>query len=223
MLSILFPPLCCLCERVLSRGERHVCTVCLAALPYANQLGVTMNKTEQRFAHLREVESAAGWIFYMPLTPAARLLEQIKYNGGRRLARRIGGMMGAEARKKGILQDVDAIIPVAIHPLRLMKRGYNQSLQLARGISDVSGVPVRAILRAGLHRSQTRLSAEMRRENVKDVFRVAARHGLRRGMRVLLVDDVCTTGATLSSMAEALIAAVPGLKIRILTLATVDR
>ncbi|MBD5231325.1 MAG: ComF family protein [Bacteroidales bacterium] len=223
MLSILFPRTCPLCGRVLRGDSGRLCAVCLSELPYARQLGVVMNPTEQRFAAIREVERAAGWIFYKPQTPTARLLKQIKYRGGRGLARFLGMMLAREAKQVGMLEGVEGVVPVPVHPLRRMMRGYNQSRELARGICGAGELPLLDVVSAGRHTSQTRLAHSARRENVRGVFRLRSTKGLRPGMCLLLVDDVCTTGSTLSALAETLVAAVPGLRLRVLTLATVDR
>jgi ComF family protein len=99
---------------------------------------------------------------------------------------------------------VDVIVPVPLHPARLRRRGYNQAALLARELGRRVGLPVeeRALQRVRATRSQMRLSAADRRRNVQGAFRCA--DGRVRGRRVLLLDDVCTTGATLEACADAL-------------------
>ncbi|MGD1993582.1 MAG: ComF family protein [Anaerolineae bacterium] len=99
---------------------------------------------------------------------------------------------------------VDVIIPVPLHPRRLRERGYNQAGLLARALGRRIDVPVweRAIERVRYTRSQMRLDAAARRRNVQRAFHCPdGRVGERK---ILLIDDVCTTGATLGACAEAL-------------------
>lgn len=91
----------------------------------------------------------------------------------------------------------EIIVPVPLHPRRLVWRGYNQSLELARRLSARSGIPLaaKALRRVRLTTPQVRVPGPRRRENVRDAF--AADPALVSGRRVLLLDDVLTTGATL--------------------------
>ncbi len=109
-----------------------------------------------------------------------------------------------------LLAQADVIVPVPLHYLRLASRGYNQSGWLARALAARTGVPVRlaALERHRATPSQAGLSPRARRRNVRGAFRVRRSHmGAIRGKRVLLVDDVLTTGATLEASARALRAA----------------
>ncbi len=103
------------------------------------------------------------------------------------------------------LKDVDLIIPVPLHWKEKWRRGYNQSLLLARQISRITGIEVREdlLFKKRNTPSQVSLSAEERRRNVKGVFSVRRGRELK-GRRVLLVDDVFTTGATVNECAKVL-------------------
>ncbi len=228
MLSILFPRTCHICGDVLRQGVPHVCAFCMQSLPYTGQCHQPRNAADERFDAIPEVERAAGWFYYAPKSDAAKLLESIKYGGFSRLAEWLGEQMARDVAPTGFIGQPDAIIPVPLHFMRQMRRGYNQSERLARGISRVCGAPVVQPARAGRHRTQTALSADARRRNVRNVFRlkkhvVDSWRSLNRPPLLLLVDDVCTTGATLSSLAETLAAAIPGVRLRILTLAVTNR
>lgn len=101
---------------------------------------------------------------------------------------------------------VDIAVPVPLHPSRLRHRGYNHSALLARELSAASGLPVveDCLLRVRATAPQVQLNARERRENVAGAFRCADER--LAGLRVLLVDDVCTTSATLNACAEGLLA-----------------
>lgn len=186
-----------------------------------------MNPTAQRFLAVSGVEHAAGVLYYRPRSSSAQLLEAIKYGGYSRLAMWLGRMMGHVAADAGMLNGIDCIVPVPLHFMRRLRRGYNQSRLLACGISEVTGIPVADVMKCRRHRTQTALSSARRHANVVGIFGLKKHPALTmphdRRPHVLLVDDVCTTGATLSAVAETLTAVYPGMRMSILTLATTDR
>jgi ComF family protein len=117
--------------------------------------------------------------------------------------------------------DCDVILPVPLHPERLRWRGFNQSLLLARRIGEALqvGVDAFSLVRARNTQPQVELSATERKRNVREAFRLTRRSQIL-GRRVLLVDDVYTSGATVSECAMVLKEG--GAKeIRVLTLARV--
>jgi ComF family protein len=98
---------------------------------------------------------------------------------------------------------VDAVIPVPLHPSRERERGYNQSALLAHALAQQTQVPVlaHALTRTRITRSQVELNAQARHANVRNAF---AADACMNGARVLLIDDVCTTGATMDACGIAL-------------------
>ena len=100
-------------------------------------------------------------------------------------------------------REFDCIVPVPLHPRRLRQRGFNQALLLCRGLSRETGVPVRELLRRDRYRKpQSRTPLKRRSENVSHAFSCA---GNAEGLRVLLVDDVRTSGSTARACAKTLL------------------
>jgi ComF family protein len=181
------------------------------------------NVVAQLFWGLLPVERAAALFFYEPHSETAQLLYQLKYNQRPDIGEDMGRVMAQEMQLARYFDDIDVLLPVPLSPKRLRQRGYNQSEMLARGISDITRLPIdtRAVCRDHFHQSQTSLTRLERRGNVEDIFRL--RHPKRlEGRHVLLIDDVCTTGATLMACGEA-IRHVPGIRISVLTLAYTKR
>lgn len=126
---------------------------------------------------------------------------RVKYHGEWARSAHLG-MMLADAG--GDLLPADALVPVPLHPSRRKQRGFNQTEKLAEALSDATGVPVQyALLRSRRTVPQVRLDAERRQGNVEGAFSLAAGQSVR-GKRLILVDDVITTGATLGACAVAL-------------------
>ena len=131
----------------------------------------------------------------------------------------LGEQIGESIKDAPLFQGIDYIIPVPLHPKRERQRGYNQSLVIAFGIHEATGIPVgdKYLVRGVYTETQTHKSAEERFKNVKDIFKVRFADELK-GKHVLLVDDVLTTGATLESCAHQL-ENVPGIVISVATAA----
>lgn len=134
--------------------------------------------------------------------PARAAIHYFKYRQAQELAKPLGGLL-AEYWLSHPIQ-VDLIVPVPLHPSRLRVRGYNQAALLAQQLGQRAGLPVDegALRRIRATASQMRLDARQRRQNVRGAFRCP--DGRVRGQQVLLIDDVCTTGATLEACADAL-------------------
>ena len=133
------------------------------------------------------------------------LVLSLKYQGRRDGLSILGGWMANAGRD--LLADADLIVPVPLHYFRLVRRGFNQSAWLAASLSRASGVKlsVDALKRTKSTPIQGGLSAEGRRRNVQGAFKVrSSREARIKGQKILLVDDVLTTGATAEACARAL-------------------
>lgn len=141
--------------------------------------------------------------------PLRQAIHALKYENVRDLARPLGARMAAfwpEGWRADQTGAPDLILPVPLHGSRARERGYNQSALLARFLAPTVGLPVdeRMFVRHRATRPQVGLDAAARKQNVAGAF---ACRGDVTGRHILLVDDVCTTGATLEACAAALKAA----------------
>lgn len=226
--ELIWPRTCHSCGVPLSAHQHFICDVCMASLPRVPYGGkeegsLHINDTEGRLAACRALVKAGSWIYYGRHEPSSQLLQDMKYRGCRRLARHLGRLMAAELETTGIFQGADCIVPVPLHFMRRLKRGYNQSRVLAEGVSEITGLPVIDALLARRHTSQTHMTYARRLTNVRGIYSINPRSPLARDgakyKHILLLDDVCTTGSTLLNCADALTAARPDIRISALTLA----
>lgn len=136
------------------------------------------------------------------------LLHELKYNNRPEIGVRMGHLYGMELKEAGLASDFDVIVPVPLHASRMRKRGYNQSAKFAEGLSEALDVKWEESisLRVSATNTQTRKGRADRWSNVKDAFSVAAIDGVA-GKKVLLVDDVITTGATIEACGHHLVEA----------------
>ena len=133
------------------------------------------------------------------------MVYRLKYNNRPDIGEDMGRIMAREMQLSDFFSDIDVLLPVPLSRKRLRQRGYNQSEMLAIGISDITHLPIvtKALRRKEFHQSQTKLNRWERQENVADTFQLTDDSQLK-GRHVLLIDDICTTGATLIACADAL-------------------
>lgn len=132
-----------------------------------------------------------------------KLIINFKFGNSHGRARLLADL-GARAYGDGRERTPDLVVPVPLHTRRLLWRGFNQSLEIARGVAGALGCPLvpKALARTRNTPPQTRLGMKERQENIRGA--IAARPDLVRGRNVLLVDDVYTTGSTLRECAKTL-------------------
>jgi ComF family protein len=165
------------------------------------------------------IEKASAFLHYSKGGDVRRVLYELKYYGNKELGKMMGACMAREIQSSGFFRGIDGIIPVPLHPERERQRGYNQSEWIARGISEVTGIPVweQIIVRSHFVSSQTHKSNLGRWESMQGQFRCLNKNKLI-GKHILLVDDVMTTGATLVAVADS-VQGVDDIKFSVLTLA----
>ena len=139
---------------------------------------------------------------YRYARPVRGLIHAFKYRGVSMLAESMAADLFRLMVKRGI-GPYDAIVPVPLYPARQRKRGYNQSALLAEALSRRCGIPVNtdAVRRIRNTRQQAKLSAEKRHSNTNGAFSAGSDVS---GLRILLIDDVITTGSTMCACAEIL-------------------
>ena len=219
ILDFISPRLCVVCGHRLAPTERSLCSVCLFHLPRTDFHQKPLdNPMAQLFWGLAPIEKAAALFYYHPHSETAQLVYRLKYNNRPDIGEDMGRVMACEFQATDFFSDIDVLLPVPLASKRLRQRGYNQSEQLAIGISDITHLPIvsKALRRKHFQQSQTTLNRWQRQENVTDTFQLKEEH-LLQGKHVLLIDDICTTGATLIACANAL-KTIEGIRISVLTL-----
>ncbi len=222
--ELLYPQLCSVCEGRIESGTRYICLSCRASLATLDLHRLPENELTDRFWGRLPVTRGAALLPYAKGLPAQPLIWKLKYDNRPDIGFCLGGWLGSMlAEAADIFGPVDAIVPVPLHPLRLAKRGYNQAERISAGIGDAMGVFVLkdAIERTRNTNTQTRKTGFERIENMQEVFALSPKHDLR-GKRILLVDDVMTTGATLEAVGQELIKAQPA-ELKVATLALARR
>jgi ComF family protein len=215
--DLLTPPLCLACSASIAQGAA-LCVPCWQKLqqigpPVCDALGTPFAYDEGEGALSaaaiadppRWTKGRAAVVFD---EHSRRLVYQLKYADRQEAGLAMARMMAAAGA--ALLNSCDILVPVPLHRWRLWQRRFNQAAFLARQLSETTGKPcaMDVLLRPRATRSQVGLEAEARRKNVRKAFAVdAEKRRVIEGRRILLVDDVRTTGATANACAEALLAA----------------
>lgn len=220
-LALLLGERCVMCGTPLRGGQ--VCADCWLSMPYTHLCGHEGNVLERLFWGEHAVQRASAYLWYKPEYAVAQLVHALKYGGRYDLGVLMGEMMAHELVSTSFFQGIDGLLPVPLSAQRERQRGYNQSRALAEGVQRATGLPIveGAVRRIIDNPSQTTLDPVQRAANVAGIFAVVQDTELR-GRHLLLIDDVITVGATLTSLVRTL-SAVPDLRVSLLTLCAAGR
>lgn len=219
LLNLIAPPICPVCGSRLSANEQLLCGKCNLHLPrtYYSKIPYD-NELAKLFWVLLPIERATAFFYYEAHSEVSRLIYQLKYRHHPETGRILGRMVAREIIGDGFFEGIDMIIPVPLAKKRLRERGYNQSMEIARGVSEITGLPIadHVVRRKKFVESQTKKDRWQRKENVKDMFSLEDPIAIH-DKHVLLIDDVVTTGATIIACGEELKKA-EGIRISVLSL-----
>ena len=194
---------CADCVAALTTDHPHRCVFCAGNLgPHADAAKPCLRCPKAKYAFT----SAVRFGLYADAVRLAVLA--MKQPDGELLAFRLGELWATHRRAELLASSPQLVVPVPLHWRRRWSRGYNQSEELARGLAGTLGLPLaaHALSRPNAGEVQAHQSATARWDNVKGVFAVRSPDAVR-GVRILLIDDVLTTGATCHNAALALSAA----------------
>ena len=197
-INLFFPEVCCICDKALTLNENLICFRCRSELPRTNFTSLYDNELKSRLHGKININFGTAIFYFYKSGISQTLMHKFKYQNRPEIGRMAGLWLGSEMQEKGLVERIDVIIPVPLHKRKERKRGYNQSLIFAKGISEVTQVPVmdKAIKRIEYGESQTKKTREQRWKVAQKAFSVSNPENVK-GKKILLVDDVITTGATL--------------------------
>ena len=165
------------------------------------------------------IDFAMAFFYYSRKSKAANILHTIKYKNQPQAAVKLGKLFGQAIMQNIHIKKGDVLVPIPLHPSKFLLRGYNQSSCLAEGISEAIGVPMLTdvLVRRHNNLSQTNKSRESRWQDTDSIFEMLPLP--KPYDRIILVDDVYTTGATLVAASKAIIKTVDQPRLGVLTLA----
>lgn len=219
LLHVLLPDLCMGCDSVLYAHEAIVCTECLYHLPLTDFHVDVNNETARQLWGKLDFEVAMSMLYFSKASRVERLIHRLKYGNKPQIGRFLGNMYGKLIFDVVKEQKFDMLVAVPIHKKKRRQRGYNQAFQFAWGLSESLVIPVyEDVIFRRIHRmSQIKKSRSERYENVENVFELNPKYQGLKNKHIALVDDILTTGATLSEAGRILKMA--GAKVSVLTIA----
>jgi ComF family protein len=205
-LTMLFPRYCLMCKDSLVKAEEHICLHCQYNLPFTNYHLRPENDLAKRFLGKIHLKHALAYLKFIKGGKVQRILHQLKYNGKPGVGELMGRWYGVELANHGYHKEFDLIVPVPLHLAKLKARGYNQCDPFAKGLSEILQVEwdAQLLYRVKASETQTKKKRFARWENVNTIFQIDATKDIQ-GKRILIVDDVITTGATLEACAQIIL------------------
>ena len=204
LLSVWFPQSCWNCKQPLLTTQKWLCVRCAAQLPK------TYFEKEQNnalFIMLRQhlpLETAYAPFYFLQHSPIQVLLHALKYQGKEQIGDWMAQLTAELIPKNHPMLQCDGIVPVPLHPSRERKRGYNQITKFGHYWANRLNVPYldHVLLRKNQTKTLVHMSREARWKEVKDAFSIQTQQTYKH---LLLVDDVITTGATLTACGSSLL------------------
>lgn len=218
--SVIFVNRCMVCGDNIDTSVHGICLSCRQKLPTTGYCYYHNNPIKEHFDELLPTSECSSFFFFKGDDKWRSVIHNFKYHDRWRYAYTMGLLYGSELKASGRYNDIDLVIPIPLHWRKSLKRGYNQSTYIAEGIAHEIGAKLdySSLSRTKNNPSQTHQRVTRRWENVDNIFRIRDTKRLEN-KHILIVDDVLTTGATITSCARTIIDAVPTCRISIATLA----
>lgn len=218
IIDFFFPRTCHLCGCRLRDSEDKLCVSCIESLPRSRYHLMAHNPMERRFAGIVPFVRATGHFIYSRNSELANAIHDMKYRHFPSIGRRLGEIVGEELNMAGFFDGADYVAGVPMHWRKKAKRGYNQADYISEGVALGAGLEKIDVLKASrAHKTQTAMTLDQRQANLSGSFEVTDPDAIA-GKGLVIVDDVCTTGATMRTLAAAISEAAPDCRLYLLSL-----
>lgn len=221
IVELILPSTCLTCQKELTRQEKFCCSFCLNEIQFTHfEKFNEPTPMDQLFWGRVQIHSTFALLEYEKGKSTQILLHELKYKNNSSLGQFLGTLIAKKLKNTAILQGVDALVPVPIHHRKRFVRGYNQSEEIAKGISKSTLIPIQTdIISKSTHvGSQTKRGRFLRWDNVSENFSLS-KNIPSTIQHIAIIDDVVTTGATIEAMVATIHKNYPQLRISIISLA----
>ncbi len=218
-IELFYPKFCASCQEPLNSAEQSICVTCKFQFKRTNFHDNPENEIEKRFWGKISLAACTAYAQYIKDGLLQKAIYELKYKNNTEVGLELGRELGYQLKNSDRFSDMDLILPVPLHRLKKRRRGFNQCDFIAAGVSEALGCEWsdKYVKRILFNPSQTGKSTYHRHGNTKRIFE--SRHEkYLEDKRVLIVDDVITTGATMESCAHAL-KGIKGIKLYLASIA----
>jgi ComF family protein len=218
LLQLVYPHICLGCNAPIHRNEHLLCIDCYRQIPITGKYKPN-NAVEKLYWGRFEFEWAYALLYFSKKNIAAKLLHGLKYDGRAEIGELLGTLIANALRAKMSTRLSSVIIPVPLHKNKQASRGFNQSTIIADSLGKALQIQVLhdAVIRSKNTDTQTRKNRVQRLENMQAAFEIKEPE-LLQFKHIILLDDVCTSGATIEGCALQILK-VPGTSISIISAA----
>lgn len=222
-LALVYPRNCIACGNSLYKHEEQLCNYCYTNLPKTNFHKQHRNPVDALFYGRTPLLLASSFYLFTKKGSIQKVLHAIKYKSNKDLAILVGKWYAEDLKVNSIVSKADYIVPVPLHKKKLKTRGYNQSEEFAKGLSEGLEIILNTsvLQRKEFTETQTKKSKYERWENVEEVFELISPEAFKN-KHVVLVDDVITTGATIEACCQ-LLQSIEGIQVSVLSIAYADK
>ena len=207
IMTLLFPRVCLACYKVDVESDRIFCQDCLFHIPYTDDFTNATNKVMESFFGKLRIKEGAALLYFDKAGVVQHMMHQFKYNRKPEIGRKMGKIAAEKALEGNKFKEVDVVIPIPLHPIKMARRGYNQSEIFGQSFAySFNKTFIKCLKKNKNTDSQTRKTRIERLNNVAGSIEIIDAK-LIQNKHILLVDDVVTTGATLEVSAKVLLEA----------------
>jgi ComF family protein len=207
ILDFFLPRICPGCGNRLTVEEKTVCPACIKKIKLASPDRLC-REFERKFQGKNIVSGFTSLYVFEEGKEFQNIIHALKYSGRFAIGTYLGEQLGKTLLEQIAGWQIDLTIPIPLHQLKKAERGYNQSFYIAKGVSKTLSIPVKQgiVKRKKFTQSQTTMNLKEREENMRGAFKIKKFKELP-GKNILLIDDVITTGATISECGRILLEA----------------
>jgi ComF family protein len=203
-LDYLIPRFCTVCNSSLKVNDKFICCSCRGSIQFLSDSKIE-SEFQRKFYPDKIVDDFTSLYIFDEGKALQKLIHELKYGKKFKIGIYLGHKLGHYKKKIIHSWNADFIIPIPLFTLKRVERGFNQSFYIAKGLSKETKIPIKNNLakRTKNTISQTTLSLAERKENINEAF-ILNKIGKIQDKRVIILDDIITTGATVSELAKTL-------------------
>ena len=204
-LDLFLPRFCCACKSKLASNQDTICENCLTKIQTATEVRLKQ-EFDRKFLNKNIIADFFAPFVFEKDKELQHAIHSLKYEKKFPVGIFLGRTLADNIKSKRPYWNIDLIIPVPLHTLKKAERGYNQSFYIAKGIGKVLSITFsdRIVKRIKYTESQTTMNLNKREENISGAFKIKNNNGIKN-KNILIVDDVITTGATISECGKMLL------------------